>query len=196
MSGGLEITEHKGQIVAYIRVSSADQNSARQYELVGDVDRVFEDKVSGRSRADRPALGELMKYVRTSDVVRIASMDRLARSLRDLLQLVTEFRDAGVTIDFVHEGLTFAPGKGDHYQAFQLHVLGAVAELERSIIRERQAEGIAIAKSEGKYRGRAKALSAEQVEEVRARVAQGVPKAQVARDFGVSRQTLYSVLAT
>lgn len=181
--------------MGYVRVSSADQNPGRQYELIGAVDRVFEDKLSGKTRRDRPGLMELVKYVREGDAVKVASMDRLARSLQDLLALVTEFRDQGVTVEFVHEGLTFAPGKGDHYQAFQLHVLGAVAELERSIIRERQAEGIALAKIEGKYRGRKPSLTDEQVLEARGRIDQGVPKARIARELGVSRQTLYSALS-
>lgn len=184
-----------GQTVAYVRVSSEDQNPDRQYELVGKVERIFEDKVSGKARADRPALAELMAYVRQNDKIRIASMDRLARSLQDLLELVTEFRAKGVTVEFVHEGLTFAPGDGDHYAAFQLHVLGAVAELERKIIKFRQAEGIALAKARGVYKGRSKSLTSEQVEAARERIAGGVPKTVVARDLGVSRQTIYSALA-
>lgn len=185
-----------GQIINYLRVSSTDQSTGRQRELLGAADREFEDKVSGKSKDDRPQLQELLAYSRSLDRVRIASMDRLARSLQDLLAIVTELTGKGVTVEFVHEGLTFAPGASDPYAAFQLQILGAVAELERNLIRQRQAEGISLAKARGVYKGRAKALTSEQVEEARARIESGVAKAKVARELGISRQTLYTALAT
>lgn len=181
-----------GQVVGYIRVSSVGQNSDRQHEALAGVERIFEDKVSGRD-TDRPALAEMLQYVRSGDIVRIASMDRLARSLRDLLALVERLTAKGVTVEFVDKRLVFN-GDEDAFSRFQLQVLGAVAEFERSLIRERQAEGIAIAKTKGVYKGRARALTPEQVAEARQRVSDGVPKAQVARDLGVSRQTLYTAL--
>jgi DNA invertase Pin-like site-specific DNA recombinase len=182
-----------GQIVGYVRVSSTGQNTSRQVEALAGCDRLFTDELSGKN-TQRPALTELVDYVREGDVVRVASMDRLARSLRDLLGLVTDFRDKGVTVEFLHERLTFAPNTDDHYAAFQLQVLGAVAELERNIIRERQSEGIAIAKAKGVYKGRKPALTPDRVQQAREAVAAGIPKAKVARDLGVSRQTLYSAL--
>lgn len=186
---------HNGQVLNYIRVSSAEQVTDRQYELLGEADRDFEEKVSGKNREERPELTELIAYARESDVVRVASMDRLARSLSDLLAIVTELTEKGVTVEFVHEKLTFTPGASDPYAEFQLHVLGAVAQLERNLIRRRQQEGIDLAKAKGVYRGRSKALKPEQVVVARERIASGVPKAVVARDLGVSRQTLYSSLA-
>jgi len=104
------MTGHKGQVVGYIRVSTTDQKTVRQD--LGDVDRVFEDKLSGKDR-NRPQLDEMLKYVRDGDTVRVHSMDRLARSLGDLVTLVRELTGDGVSVEFVSERLTFAPGKDD-----------------------------------------------------------------------------------
>lgn len=182
-----------GQIVGYVRVSSAEQNEARQLEALTGVDKTFIDKVSGRS-ADRPKLIEMVEWVREGDTVRVASLDRLARNLDDLRRLVSELTDRGVRVEFLKEGLTFT-GDDSAMSKLLLSVMGAFAEFERSLIRERQAEGIAIARANGVYKGRKKSLTAEQVAEARAQVEQGVPKAKIARDLGVSRQTLYSALA-
>lgn len=182
-----------GQIVGYVRVSSADQNDARQVEALAGTDRLFVDKLSGKN-TERPALTEMLGYVREGDTVRVASLDRLARNLDDLRRLVTDLTAKGVRVEFVKEALTFT-GEANPMSKLLLSMLGAVAEFERELIRERQAEGIAIAKAKGVYKGRKPALSAEQVEQAKSKVAQGVPKAVVARDLGVSRQTLYSALA-
>lgn len=181
---------HKGQVVGYARVSSADQNLARQRQALGDVDRLFEDTVSGSTR-DRPQLAEMLAYVREGDVVRVKSPDRLARSTRDLLDLVGGLNDRGVSVEFLdNPALSTNTPQG----TFMLTVLGAVAELERAVIRERQAEGIALAKARGAY-ARGPKISPEQLEDARRRIADGVPKATVARDLGVGRQTLYDALA-
>lgn len=183
-----------GQIVAYVRVSSTDQNEARQVETLSGAGRVFTDKVSGRS-TDRPALTEMLAYVREGDTVRCASLDRLARNLDDLRRLVETLTAKGVRVEFVKEGLTFN-GDDSAMSKLLLSVMGAFSEFERSLIRERQAEGIAIAKANGVYKGRKPSLTAEQVEKARADVAAGIPKARIARDLGVSRQTLYTALGT
>lgn len=182
-----------GQTVGYVRVSSADQNEARQVEALSGAERLFTDKVSGKN-TERPALAQMLAYVREGDTVRVASLDRLARNLDDLRRLVTDLTAKGVRVEFVKEGLTFT-GDDNAMARLLLSVMGAFAEFERSLIRERQAEGIAVAKARGVYKGRAKALSAEQVAEARESIAQGIPKAKVARDLGVSRQTLYSALS-
>lgn len=182
-----------GQIVAYVRVSSSEQNEARQIETLAGAGRVFMDKMSGKN-ADRPALAEMLAYVREGDTVRVASLDRLARNLDDLRRLVTDLTAKGVRVEFAKEGLTFT-GEDSAMSKLLLSVMGAFAEFERSLIHERQAEGIAIAKARGVYKGRKPALSAEHVEQARQRVSQGIPKAVVARDLGVSRQTLYTALA-
>jgi DNA invertase Pin-like site-specific DNA recombinase len=184
-----------GQIAGYVRVSSAEQNPDRQVVAIGEVDETFTDKVSGKSRAGRPALGEMLRYVRRGDTVRVASMDRLARSVVDLAQLVQDMTSRGVRVEFVTERLTFDPGAEDPFATFQLHLLGAVAQLERSLIRERQREGIEIAKAKGVYRGRARKLGPDQAATARQMVDGGVPKAKVARDLGCSRRVLYDLLA-
>jgi DNA invertase Pin-like site-specific DNA recombinase len=182
-----------GQVVAYVRVSSTDQNEARQLETLAGAGRVFMDKVSGKN-TDRPALAELLDYIREGDTVRVASLDRLARNLDDLRRLVTDLTAKGVRVEFAKEGLTFT-GEDSAMSKLLLSVMGAFAEFERTLIHERQAEGIAIAKAKGNvYKGRKPSLSAEQVEQARQRISEKVPKAQVARDLGVSRQTLYTAL--
>ncbi len=184
----------QGQTVCYIRVSSTDQNPARQVTAIGDVEETFTDRVSGGSRAERTALATMLRHVRRGDTVRVASMDRLARSVVDLAQLVTELTGRGVRVEFVTERLTFDPGGDDPFATFQLHLLGAVAQLERSLIRERQLEGIAIGRANGVYRGRARKLSDAQVTEATRLAAEGVPKAKIARDLGCSRRVLYDAL--
>lgn len=181
---------HKGQMVGYRRVSAADQNPARQLEGIGEVDRLFEEKVSGKNMADREQLTDLLAYVREGDTVRVKSPDRLARSTTDLLALVQQLRDKGVAVEFVdNPELSTETAHGE----FMLTVLAGIAQMERRVIRERQAEDIAIAKRKGVY-DRGPKLSPEQVQEPRQRVAEGVPKAKVARDLGVARQTLYAAL--
>lgn len=182
-----------GQVVGYVRVSSTDQNEARQVEALEGASRLFVDKMSGKN-ADRPELAQMLAYVREGDTVRIASLDRLARNMRDMLALVEALTDKGVTVEFIKENLTFN-GSDSAMSKMLLGIFASVAEWERATIRERQAEGIAIAKANGVYKGRAKALTAEQVAEARRRVAEGVAKAKIARDLGVSRQTLYTALS-
>lgn len=184
------MTGHRGQTVGYVRVSAADQNEARQVEAIGTVDRTFSEKVSGKNVDDRVQLAEMIKYVRVGDTVRVQSPDRLARSTRDLLDLVEQLQAKGVAVEFVdNPALNTDTPQGE----FMLTILAAVAQLERATIRERQAEGIALAKKKGTY-DRAPKLTPEQIADARQRISEGVPKAKVARDMGVSRQTLYSAL--
>lgn len=183
-----------GLTVGYVRVSSTDQNLARQLDAIGPVDRLFEDKVSGGSRTDRHGLNDCLRYIRDGDTVRVASMDRLARSLADLQQIVDEILTKGASVHFIKENQTYTPAGDDSMSRLLLQILGAFAEFERNLIRERQAEGIRIAKAAGKYRGRARTLTPAQVEAARAQLAQGVPKARIARDLGVDRSTLYRAL--
>lgn len=188
-----------GQTVGYVRVSSEGQNLARQTESIGEVDRLFQDKISGGSRADRVGLAECLAYVRTGDTVRVASMDRLARSVVDLQQLVDEILAKGASVHFIKENQTYTPttgsdGGGNSMSRLLLHVLGAFAEFERNLIRERQTEGIRLAKAAGKYRGRTRSLTDAQVLEARAQIAAGVPKTRVAAQLGVNRATLYRAL--
>jgi DNA invertase Pin-like site-specific DNA recombinase len=179
--------------VGYIRVSTVDQNTVRQLDGV-DVERTFTDKASGKDTA-RPQLDELIAYVRDGDTVIVHSMDRLARNLDDLRRLVRSLTGKGVRVEFVKENLTFT-GEDSPMANLLLSVMGAFAEFERALILERQREGIAVAKTRGAYTGRKPALTAEQAQQLRARASGGESKAALAKEFGVSRETVYSYLRT
>lgn len=181
----------QGHRIGYIRVSSFDQNPERQLEQV-EVSKVFTDKASGKD-TERPALEELLAFVREGDTIVVHSMDRLARNLDDLRRLVQQLAQRGVRIEFVKEGLTFT-GEDSPMANLLLSVMGAFVEFERALIRERQREGIALAKQRGAYRGRKKSLSPEQARELQQRVGAGEQKATLAREYGISRETLYQYL--
>lgn len=181
----------KGQRIGYIRVSSYDQNSERQLEGI-EVDKVFKDVASGKD-TQRPQLEALLSYVREGDMVIIHSMDRLARNLDDLRKLVDDFTKKQIRVEFVKECLTFT-NEDSPMAKLILSVMGAFAEFERALIRERQMEGIAQAKKRGVYKGRKKLLKNQDIKELRNRVNQGEKKAQIARELGISRQTLYVYL--
>lgn len=181
-----------GQQIAYIRVSSVGQNTARQLDGVA-LDKTFEDKVSGKD-TNRPALQECLDYLREGDTLHVHSMDRLARNLDDLRRMVKELTSRGVAVKFHKEGLTFT-GEDSPMATLLLSMLGAVAEFERSLIAERRQEGIAIAKAKGDvYKGRKPSLSDEKAAELTRRAAAGENKAALAREFGISRATLYTYI--
>jgi len=177
-----------GQRVGYIRVSSFDQNADRQLDGL-DLDRVFTDKASGKD-AHRPQLAALLAFVRDGDKVIVHSLDRLARNLDDLRRLVHDLTARGVRVQFVKEQLTFT-GEDSPMANLLLSVMGAFAEFERALIRERQREGIALAKQRGAYRGRRKALTTEQIDQLARRAAAGESKSALAREFNISRETVY-----
>jgi DNA invertase Pin-like site-specific DNA recombinase len=180
-----------GQRVGYVRVSTLDQSTVRQLDGVA-LDRVFEDKASGKDVA-RPQLEAMIGFVRDGDTVVVHSMDRLARNLEDLRRLVRRLTDKKVRVEFVKEQLTFT-GEDSAMANLLLNMMGAFAEFERELIRERQREGIMLAKQRGVYRGRARSLTATQVDELQARAADGVPKTVLAKDYGISRETVYAYL--
>lgn len=182
-----------GQRIGYVRVSSLDQNPERQLEHI-QVSRVFTDKASGKDTR-RPELESLLAFVRDGDTVVVHSMDRLARNLDDLRRVVQSLTKRGVRIEFIKEHLSFT-GEDSPMANLMLSVMGAFAEFERALIRERQREGIVAAKRRGAYRGRKKLLNDEQIVEIKHRIASGESKAKVARDFGVSRETIYQYLRT
>lgn len=180
-----------GQRIGYVRVSSVEQNTDRQLEGM-ELARTFTDKASGKD-TQRPELEQLLKFVREGDTVVVHSMDRLARNLDDLRRLVADLTKRGVKIQFVKESLTFT-GEDSPMSNLLLSVMGAFAEFERALIRERQREGVALAKQRGAYKGRKKALSLQDVATLKTRIANGETKAKVARDLGLSRETLYQYL--
>jgi DNA invertase Pin-like site-specific DNA recombinase len=165
-----------------------DQNEVRQLEGLA-LNKTFTDKASGKD-VKRPQLEALQSFVREGDTVFCQSMDRLARNLDDLRRIVLGLTERGVHIVFVKENLTFT-GEDSPMSNLLLSVMGAFAQFERELIRERQREGIAIAKREGKYTGRKPSLSPTRAAELRRRVADGDSKAGLAREFGISRDTLY-----
>ena len=180
-----------GQRIGYVRVSSGDQNPARQLEDPS-LDRVFIEFASGKDVA-RPELEAMLRFVREGDTLVVHSMDRLARNLDDLRRLVGELTSRGVRVEFVKEGLAFT-GEDSPMSTLLLSVMGAFAEFERALIRERQREGIALAKKRGAYQGRKKSLSPEQVRQLKERTQNGEKKSVLARELGLSRETIYQYL--
>lgn len=193
--GDLDMTAARrgGKRIGYVRVSTLDQNESRQLEGV-QLDKRFVDKASGKD-TKRPQLQAALDYVRNGDVLVVHSMDRLARNLDDLRRIVMELTGRGVVVEFVKEHLTFT-SEDSAMSKLLLSVMGAFAEFERSLIRERQREGIALAKKAGVYKGRKPSLTPERIAQLRARVAAGEKKAALAREFGISRETLYSYAPT
>jgi DNA invertase Pin-like site-specific DNA recombinase len=178
----------KGKRIGYIRVSTADQNPDRQLESI-QLDKKFIEYASGSSMK-RPVLLSMIDYVREDDLVLVHSMDRMARTLKDLRKIIDELVEKGVGVQFIKENLTFT-GENSPMANLLLSVMGAVAEFEHSIIRERQAEGIALAKKAGKYRGRKKSLNKADIERLKEFIGKKKSKSQIARDFGISLPTFY-----
>ena len=174
--------------IGYTRVSTLDQSTDRQ-EL-GDI-RIFEDKASGKS-TDRPALKEMLAYIREGDEVVVYSIDRLARNLRDLEDIIKEVNSKGASVTFMTERLTFS-GSDDAMSTLMLQMMGAFSQFERSMIRKRQAEGIAAAKAKGKdspYKGRKQSIDRKVVLKM---LDAGEGMTAVAKALGVSRQSIYRI---
>jgi len=181
-----------GQNVGYIRVSSVQQNTDRQLTDI-PLDRVFEEKVSAKDTS-RPQLQACFKHLREGDTLHVHSIDRLARNLLDLQQIVSELVAKGVTLHFHKEGMIFS-GSANPMQELMLQMLGSFAQFERALIKERQREGIESALSKGIKFGAPPKLKPEQVEALKARVAAGEDKSKLAKEFGISRPTLYKVIS-
>lgn len=177
--------------IGYIRVSSVDQKTDRQLDGI-QLDEVFEEKVSAAT-TKRPVLKECMRFLRKGDMLHVHSIDRLARNLADLLSLLNNLVERGVSVKFHKENLTFT-GEDNPFQTLQLQIIGAVAQFEREIIRERQREGIAKAQAKGTHCGRRPKLSKAQVAEIKERIEKGEEKKLLAKEYGISRQTLYRVI--
>lgn len=180
-----------GERIGYVRVSTVDQSTARQLEGI-KVDRTFTDKASGKD-ANRPQLQEALRYARKGDTLIVHSMDRLARNLADLERIVDGLIAKGVSVEFTKEALTFS-GDDSPFARLHLQIVGAVAQFERSLMKERQREGIELAKARKAYKGRTRKLTPAQAQEVRKMVEQGTAKATIAKHFGVSRETVYAYL--
>ena len=144
------------------------------------------------SSANRPALQDMLLFVRAGDEVVVHSIDRLARNLMDLQSLIQELNDKGVTIRFLSESLSFSADGGCAFQTLQLQMLGAFAQFERSMIRKRQAEGIAKAKAKGVYTQRKRTINPDKVKQL---FEDGMSKAAIAKHLNISRMSVYRSLA-
>lgn len=181
-----------GQNVGYIRVSSIDQSTSRQLDDI-ELDTTFKDHCSGKD-TNRPQLKACLRHLRSGDRLHVHSIDRLARSLKDLQALVEGLTDQGISVQFHKENLVFS-GDNNPMHKLMFQMMGAFAEFERSMIRERQREGIAAARKLGKRIGAKPKLSPEQISEITRRVAAGEQKKVLAQEFCISRQTLYNALS-
>ncbi len=177
--------------IGYIRVSSEGQNTDRQLDSIA-LDKRFIDKISGASK-DRPQLNACIAYIRTGDTLHIHSIDRLARSLRDLQELVDGLVQRGITIIFHTERLTFT-NEENPVSTMMLQMLGMIAQFERTLTKKRQAEGISIAKQKGKHLGRPTIDYARRDEAIELSKA-GNNISQIARAMNLSRASIYKLLS-
>jgi DNA invertase Pin-like site-specific DNA recombinase len=179
------------QNIGYRRVSSSGQNLDRQLDGI-KLDEIFEEKISGKTKK-RPALDDCIKHCRKGDTLYIHSMDRLARNLKDLLDLVETFTSNGVAIRFTKENLVFA-GSDNPMSKVMLQIMGAIAEFERSLILDRQKEGIKKALEKGVQFGRKKSVDDEKMIQIIELLRAGKNKSEVCKKVGISRSTLYREL--
>lgn len=177
-----------GKRIGYIRVSTVDQNPDRQLESI-IVDKKFIDYASAKS-TNRPQLKSMLEFVREDDVIFVHSMDRLARNLKDLKELVESLVSKKIQVHFLKENLQFS-GENSATSNLVLHLMGAFAEFEYAFIRERQREGIEIAKKKGRFRGTKKKLDSEKIELLKKELLTRKSKTQIALDLHISRFTLY-----
>lgn len=187
------MTPTDGHDVGYVRVASFSQNTDRQLDGI-ELDKTFEEKASAKD-AKRPVLQDCLDYLRASDCLHVHSINHLARNLMDLQKIVQSLNENGVSITFHKENLTFSGSDVNPMNKLMLQMMGAFAEFERALIKERQREGIAKAKQMGKQIGRKRVLNDDQVAEIKTRVTGGAVKSVLAKEYGISRQTLYTALA-
>ena len=173
-----------------LRNGARHEQSLERQDL-GKCHRVFEEKESGGS-ANRPALQDMLSFVRSGDEVVVHSIDRLARNLIDLQNIIQELNDKGVTIGFLSENLSFSGSGGCAFQTLQLQMLGAFSQFERTMIRKRQAEGIAKAKQRGVYSQRKKSVNPDKVRQL---FQDGMSKAAIAKHLNISKMSVYRSLA-
>lgn len=173
------------QRIGYIRVSTLDQNAERQLDGI-HLNKVFTDKASGKD-TNRPQLQAALNHVRAGDTLVVHSMDRLARNVEDMLRLVREMNDRGVSVEFIKENMSFTAGSEDPRSTLMFTMLSAFAKFERSLIKERQREGIALAKAKGTvYKGRKPAQNAERIAQLREQAATGANRTKLGKEFGIS----------
>lgn len=176
-------------IVAYRRVSTDSQNMDRQE--FPDAEKVFEETESGAKRA-RPELNRMIDYIREGDTVQVHELSRLARSVRDLEDIVQQITDKGCTVHFLSENLKFGGGEDDIFARFQMQILSAFSEMERKLTLKRQAEGIRKAQEAGRYKGKQPTINADKVVELHKN---GNTAIHIAKILGISRSSVYRLLS-
>ncbi|MEZ8203289.1 recombinase family protein [Vibrio splendidus] len=172
-------------IVGYARVSTIGQNLEAQLNVLKDCDIIFQEKESG-ANAEREELSRMLKYVRQGDTVKITKLCRLARNTKHLLEVVEALDDKQVSLQVLNLGIDTSSPTG----RLMVTLIGAIATFERQLLLERQAEGIALAKQKGKYKGRKPTARAKQAQ-IRDMLAEGKSKSQVAKDLGISLSSVY-----
>lgn len=177
--------------IGYKRVSSVDQSTARQ-DLPEDIParNIYEEKVSGGSRDNRVELTDLMRRIEAGDEIYVYSIDRLARSLVDLTDIVDEMVGKGASVRFIKENLTFSQDQEDLSGRLMMQVLGSIAEFERGLIKQRQREGIQKAKLAGKYRGKPKIIDRQAVGQM---LNAGITPTQVAKLAKIGVASVYRI---
>lgn len=181
-----------GKTVAYIRVSSTGQNLSAQREAVRNAgaEKVFEEKLSG-AEMDRPKLKACLEYLREGDTLIVTKADRIARSSRHLFNLLHDLTEKGVSVQFLDQPQL---NTGDKYGKFMLTVLAGVAELERELIRERQAAGIEDAQKRGVKFGRKPKVTDETAKLVKRLRDEGLSVPDIANQVGLKRSSVYNAL--
>ncbi|EGU29630.1 resolvase domain-containing protein [Vibrio ichthyoenteri ATCC 700023] len=174
--------------IGYARVSTSGQSLEAQLEALKVCDKVFKEKESG-AKAERPQLTTMLDYVRDGDTVTVTKLCRLARNTKHLLEIVEYLEQKGVSLVVLNLGIDTKSPTG----RLMLTMIGAVASFERQLLLERQAEGIAVAKSKGKYKGR-KPISMEKVEVVRQLIEDGISKKSVSKRVGISLASVYRIV--
>lgn len=178
--------------VGYIRVSTLTQNTVRQLDGI-EVEKLFIEHSSGKT-VERPVLRECISFVREGDTLIVHSMDRLARNLIDLRNIVETLNLKGVMVQFVKENLTFDGKNKNPMSNLMLSLMGAFAEFERELILERQKEGIELAKQRNVYGGRPKKLSETEEEQVLAQLEYNKNMKEVGKRFGISGVTVWRIM--
>ena len=177
----------KGKNIAYVRVSTTDQNEARQNEALNkyNIDKWYVEKITGKD-TNRPKLIEMFDFIREDDTVYVEEFSRLGRSTQDLLDIVQHIENKGAKFISIKENFDTKTPAG----RLQMTMMAAIAEFERSMILERQREGIAIAKKEGKYKGRKKIKRTDIDIHYDRYMSRKASKTQIANELGISRNTL------
>lgn len=182
--------------IGYVRVSTLEQNSESQVSILkkNECEKIFEDKCSGKN-AERVSLQNLMNFAREGDHVFVSTLDRLGRNVMDLRRIIDFFLEKKVSVSILQENLHFMANQTSTPMTnLTFGVLSLIAEYERNLILERQREGIARAKAAGRYRGRRKVLTPEQVKEIAYLRSLGVPINRLAKKHKVSNYTVYNYL--